>query len=342
MLRPDRLLHPTPLGLYCPPGDFYIDPVRGAVDRAVVTHGHADHARPGHGAVLATPETLAIMASRYGPDFAGSSQALAYGERVEINGVTVWFAPAGHVLGSAQAVVEHRGLRMVCTGDYKRRRDPTCAPFEVVPKTHVFISEATFALPVFRHPDTAGEVAKLLDSLAANPDRTHLVGVYALGKAQRLIRHLREAGYDTPIFIHGALKDLCQLYEDHGIPLGPLEPATLEKGQRGESERFRGGLVLGPPSSFADKWGRRFPDPLPAFASGWMRVRQRAKQRGVELPLIISDHADWDELTETVREVDPEELWVTHGRDDALARWAELEGRKSRPLHLVGYEDEGD
>ncbi len=342
MLRPDRLLHPTPLGLYCPPGDFYIDPVRGAVDRAVITHGHADHARPGHRAVLATPETLAIMASRYGPDFAGSSQALGYGERVDINGVTVWFAPAGHVLGSAQVVVEHRGLRMVCTGDYKRRRDPTCTPFEVVPGTHVFISEATFALPVFRHPDTAGEVGKLLCSLAENTGRTHLVGVYALGKAQRLIRHLREAGYDAPIFIHGALKPLCELYEDHGVALGPLEPATLDKGQRGESERFRGGLVLGPPSSFADKWGRRFPDPLPAFASGWMRVRQRVRQRGVELPLIISDHADWDELTETVREVDPEELWVTHGRDDALARWAELEGRKSRPLHLVGYEDEGD
>ncbi|MEO1100486.1 MAG: ligase-associated DNA damage response exonuclease [Pseudomonadota bacterium] len=342
MLRPDLLLRPTPQGLYCPPGDFYIDPVRGAVDRAVVTHGHADHARAGHGAVLATPETLAIMASRYGEAFTASRQPLEYGETVEVNGVTVWMSPAGHVLGSAQVVVDYKGLRMVCTGDFKRRQDPTCAAFEPVEDTHVFISEATFGLPVFRHPDDRGEIAKLLKSVETFPDRTHLVGVYALGKAQRVIRLIREAGYEKPLFIHGALEKLCTLYEAHGIDLGPLEPATLDKGQRGESEKFRGEIVLGPPSAFTDKWGRRFPDPVPAFASGWMSVRQRAKQRGVELPLILSDHADWDELTETIREVNPEELWVTHGREDALVRWAELEGRKSRPLRLVGYEDEND
>ncbi len=342
MLRPDLLLRPTPAGLYCPPGDFYIDPVRGAVERAVITHGHADHARAGHGAVLATPETLAIMAARYGEGFAGTTQALPPGETVAINGVTVSLVPAGHVLGSAQVVVDYRGLRMVCTGDYKRRHDPTCAGFEIVPRTHVFITEATFALPVFRHPDSAGEIAKLLASVRAFPDRTHLVGVYALGKAQRVIALLRAAGYDRLLHIHGALTTLCALYENHGVALGPLQPATLEKGQRGQSERFRGEIVLGPPSAFVDRWGRRFPDPLPAFASGWMSIRQRAKQRGVELPLILSDHADWDELTTTISEVDPEEVWITHGRDDALARWAELEGRKARPLHLIGYEDEGD
>ncbi len=340
MIRPDLLLQPTDRGLYCPPGDFYIDPVRNAVDRAVVTHGHADHARAGHGAVLATPETLAIMAARYGAGFAGSTQALEYGETVDVNGVTVWLSPAGHVLGSAQVVVEWRGLRMVCTGDYKRRQDPTCAAFEPVANTHVFISEATFALPVFRHPDDRGEIAKLLTSVKAFPHRTHLVGVYALGKAQRVIKLIREAGYDKPLYIHGALDKLCALYENHGIDLGPLEPATLDKGQRGESAKFAGEIVLGPPSAFVDKWGRRFPDPVMCFASGWMGVRQRAKQRGVELPLILSDHADWDELTETVGEVDPEELWITHGRDDALRRWAELEGRKARPLRLVGYEED--
>ncbi len=342
MLRPDLLLRPTPQGLYCPPGDFYIDPVRGAVDRAVVTHGHADHARAGHGAVLATPETLAIMASRYGESFTASRQPLEFGETVEINGVTVWMSPAGHVLGSAQVVVDYKGLRMVCTGDFKRRQDPTCRAFEPVEGTHVFISEATFGLPVFRHPDDRGEITKLLKSVATFPDRTHLVGVYALGKAQRVIKLIREAGYEKPLFIHGALEKLCKLYEAHDVDLGPLEPATLDKGQRGESDKFRGEIVLGPPSAFADKWGRRFPDPVPAFASGWMSVRQRAKQRGVELPLILSDHADWDELTDTIREVNPEELWVTHGREDALVRWAELEGRKSRPLRLVGYEDEND
>lgn len=342
MLRPDLLLRPTPAGLYCPPGDFYIDPVREAVDRAVVTHGHADHARAGHGSVMATPETLKIMAVRYGEGFAGRTQALGYGESVEVNGVQVAFAPAGHVLGSAQVIIDYRGLRMVATGDYKRRRDPTCTPFEIVPNVHVFISEATFALPVFRHPDTAGEIGKLLASLKAQPERTHLVGAYSLGKAQRVIAHLREAGHDDPVFIHGAVKALCELYEKEGIALGPLEPATLEKGQRGESERFRGQIVIGPPSSFTNAWARRFPEPLTAFASGWMGVRQRARQRGVELPLIISDHADWDELTTTVRDVDPEELWITYGREDALVRWAELEGRRARPLHLVGYDEEGD
>ncbi|MCR9196801.1 MAG: ligase-associated DNA damage response exonuclease [Hyphomonas sp.] len=342
MIRPDLLLHETPKGLYCPPGDFYIDPVRSAVDRAVITHGHADHARAGHGAVLATPQTLDIMASRYGEAFTASRQSLEFGETVEINGVTVWLAPAGHILGSAQVVVEWRGLRMVSTGDYKRRDDPTCRQFEVVPKTHVFISEATFGLPVFRHPDDRAEIRKLLASVELFPERSHLVGVYSLGKAQRVIALLREAGYDRPLYIHGALQALCDLYERNGVALGDLRPATLEKGQRGESEIFRGEIVLGPPSSFNDKWGRRFPDPVMSFASGWMGVRQRAKQRGVELPLVLSDHADWDELTQTVREVDPEELWITYGREDALVRWAELEGRKARPLRLVGYQEENE
>lgn len=338
-VQPSDLLHPTPKGLYCPPGDFFIDPV-AAVDRAVITHGHADHARAGHGAVMATPETIAIMAVRYGEAFTERREPLSLGEVATINGVTVWFAPAGHILGSAQAVVEHQGIRMVVTGDYKRRRDPTCAPFEPV-LCDVLISEATFALPVFKHPDTAGEARKLIRSAERFPERAHLVGAYALGKAQRLICHLREEGYDAPIFIHGAMQKLCDLYEEHGIALGPLEPATIEKG-KDSKERFAGQIVICPPSAIGATWARRFPDPLPVFASGWMRVRQRAKQRGVELPLIISDHADWDELTETVREVNPAELWVTHGRDDAFVRWAELEGRKARPLHLVGYDDESE
>ena len=342
MIRPDLLLHPTPKGLYCPPGDFYIDPVRGAVDRAIVSHGHADHARAGHGAVLATPETLAIMAARYGEDFARQTQELALGERVEINGVTVWMAPAGHILGSAQIVVEWRGLRMVATGDYKRRPDPTCQRFEPVPNTHVLITEATFGLPVFRHPNDRGEVAKLLSSVHLFPDRSHLVGAYSLGKAQRVIKLLREAGWDRPIYIHGALDKLCKLYQSEGVDLGELRPATLPKGKRGQSEQFRGEIIVGPPSAFTDKWGQRFPDPVLAFASGWMSVRQRAKQRGVELPLILSDHSDWDELTQTVDEVDPEELWITYGREDALVRWAELQGRRAKPLRLVGYEEEGD
>lgn len=339
MIRPEDLLCPTSKGLYCPPGDFYIDPVRGGVDRAVVTHGHSDHARAGHGSVLATPETLEAMAVRYGENFANARQAARYGEAVRVNDVDLRLLPAGHVIGSAQVEVKWKGLTMICTGDYKRRRDPTCAPFEPAP-CDVFISEATFALPVFRHPDASGEVAKLLDSVRAFPERAHLVGVYSFGKAQRVIRLLREAGYHDTLYIHGALQKLCDMYERLGVPLGSLAPATLEKGARGESRQFAGKIVLCPPSAVATPWGQRFPDPVVAFASGWMNIRQRAKAGGVELPLILSDHADWDELTDTVKEINPGELWVTHGRDDALARWAELEGRKARPLHLVGYEDE--
>ena len=335
MIRPESLLCPKPQGLYCAPGDFFIDPV-SPVTRAVITHGHADHARAGHGTVIATPETLAIMAERYGQDFAGSTQSLAYWQSVVRDGVEVSLVPAGHVLGSAQAVVRWKGLTMVVSGDYKRRRDPTCPPFEPVP-CDVFISEATFGLPVFRHPDDSHEIARLLRSVAQFPERSHLVGAYALGKAQRVIRLLREAGWDRPIYVHGALERLNRLYEAHGIDLGPLEPATSATKQD-----FAGAIVVAPPSALADRWSRRFPDPVAAFASGWMQVRARARQRGVELPLVISDHADWDELTTTVDEIRPGELWITHGREEALARWAELHGIKARALALVGYDDEAE
>lgn len=337
-MRFDELLRSTPKGLYCPPGDFYIDPVR-PVDRALITHGHSDHARAGHAHVLATQQTLDIMAIRYGADFAGSTQTADLSAVLNVNGVTVSFHPAGHVLGSAQIAVEKDGTRIVASGDYKRAADPTCTPFEPV-ACDVFITEATFALPVFRHPEAGHEIATLLKSLTQFPERAHLVGAYSLGKAQRVIKLIRDAGYDEPIYIHGGLQKLCDYYQTQGIDLGQLEPATLERGEA--SPDFAGKIVVGPPSAFSDRWARRFPDPLPAFASGWMRIRQRAKQRGVELPLIISDHCDWDELTATISEIKPAEVWVTHGREEALVRWCELQNIPARPLHLVGYEDEGD
>ncbi|MEM1345304.1 MAG: ligase-associated DNA damage response exonuclease [Pseudomonadota bacterium] len=335
--RPQDVLHPTPAGLYCPPGDFYIDPVR-PVARALITHGHADHARPGHTQVLATRQTLDIMALRYGETHAQATQAAALGEVIDIGGVQVSFHPAGHVLGSAQIAVEAGGMRIVAAGDYKRGRDPTCAPFEPV-ASDVFITEATFGLPVFRHPPPQAEIARLLASLARFPERAHLVGVYALGKAQRVIRLLRDAGYDAPIYIHGALKRLCDYYAHEGIALGQLESATVARGKKGD---FAGAVVLGPPSAFAATWARRFPEPLICFASGWMQVRARARQRGVELPLILSDHCDWGELTATLTELAPSEVWVTHGREEALVRWCGLQGLAARPLHLVGYEDEAE
>jgi putative mRNA 3-end processing factor len=223
---------------------------------------------------------------------------------------------------------------VVVSGDYKRGADPTCPTFELVP-CDLFITEATFALPVFQHGDVREEVAKLLKSRARFPDRCHVVGVYGLGKCQRLIALLREAGYDRPIYLHGALVDCCALYESYGVRLGELRFATGAK-----REEMKGEIVLAPPSAIADRWSRRLPDPLTAFASGWMRVRARARQQGVELPLVISDHADWRELTETIAETGAEEVWVTHGREDALLHHIQTTGRKGRALALIGREDE--
>ena len=332
MARLGHWIDPRPEGIYLPGADAWIDPSQPK-PRALVTHGHADHARGGHGAVLATPETLAIMGCRYGPQ---PGQPVAYGETVRLGEVEASFVPAGHVLGSAQIVLEHRGERVVVSGDYKRRADPTCAPFQPVP-CDIFVTEATFGLPVFRHPDTGGEVDRLLAALHANPERCVLVGAYALGKAQRLIRELRGRGHDAPIYIHGALQRLCDLYEELGVPLGELRPATGLK-----PAELRGQIVLAPPSALNDRWSRRLPDPITAMASGWMRVRQRARQRNVELPLVVSDHADWDELTETVQEVAPAEVWVTHGREEALVHWCHTRQIKAWALALVGFEDEDD
>ena len=335
MIRAEDLLHPTPAGLYCPPGDFYVDPVR-PVDRAVITHGHSDHARAGHGAVLATCQTLAIMAERYGADFTGQAQSVEYGQTTGINGVDLRLTPAGHVLGSAQVEVRWKGLTMVVSGDYKRRRDPTCAPFESIP-CHVFISEATFGLPVFSHPPAEEEVGRLVRSLAQFPERAHLVGAYALGKAQRIIRLLREAGWERPIYYHGAMERLNALYEREGVDLGPLLPTRdLPRNALG------GEVAIAPPSAIQDRWARRFADPVTAFASGWMGVKARARQRGVELPLIVSDHADWNELTATFIELKPEEVWITHGREEGLLRWAQINGQKARALRLVGYDEEDE
>jgi putative mRNA 3-end processing factor len=334
--KPESILCPSPAGLYCPPGDFHIDPTR-PVARAVITHGHSDHARAGHRAVLATVETLAIMQARYGDGFAGAAEAVRYGQTIERDGVGIALVPAGHVLGSAQAVIRHQGLTIVVSGDYKRRRDPTCPPFEPV-KCDVFVTEATFGLPVFCFPDASEEIAKLLKSVEQFPERTHLIGAYGLGKTQRVLCLLREAGYDKTIYVHGALAGMNALYERFGVALGPLAPATTDK-----KKDFEGAIVLCPPSALADRWTRRFSDPLPAFASGWMRVRARARQRGVELPLVISDHADWQELTETILELAPGEVWITHGSEEALLRWCTLNGQKARALSLIGYgEDEGE
>lgn len=330
---PESWLYPTERGLYCEPGQFHIDP-HLPVDRAVITHGHGDHARSGHKAVLATHETIEIMKVRYGADSAGSFTA-ANGGQV-INGVSVKLVPAGHILGSAQIVLDWQGTRAVVSGDYKRSPDPTCAPFELVP-CDLFITEATFGLPVFRHEPAEKEARRLLASMVATPERTHLLGAYNLGKCQRMIALVREAGYDRPIYLHGGLRALCDLYVTLGVDLGELRDVI-----ESDPTELKGALVLCPPSALSDRWSRRLADPLTCYASGWMRVKGRARQHGVELPLVVSDHCDWPELLTTIEETGAQEIWVTHGREDALVHQIGLMGRRGRALALIGYEDEGD
>lgn len=329
-MRADPILLPTKDGLYCPAGRFHIDPLR-PVERALITHGHSDHARFGHRHVMASRQTLDIMRLRMGPDFAGATQE-AMGE-MRIGDVTVGFHPAGHVLGSSQIAVTQGGRRIVVSGDYTRQSNPTCLPFQPVP-CDVFVTEATFGLPVFRFPDPATQIAKLMASMAEFPERPHLIGAYALGKAQHVIALLRAAGHDAPIAIHGALAGLCDYYVSQGVDLGVLVPATADE--------VAAQLVVAPPSAFASPWVQRFRDPVLAFASGWMAVRARARQRGVELPLIISDHVDWPMLTGTLTELAPAEVWVTHGTEEGVIRWCELAQIPARPLRLVGYEDEAE
>ena len=246
----------------------------------------------------------------------------------------VTFFPAGHVLGSAQILLQWRGLRIVASGDYKRAPDPSCAPFELVP-CDVFITEATFGLPVFSHPDAASEIRKLLASRDLFPQRAHLVGAYSLGKAQRVAALLRQENYERPLYIHGAMEKLMAFYAAEGVALG-----DIRKVAGADRTKLGGEIVICPPGSLQDLWSRKFPDPVTALASGWMRIRARARQRGVVLPLVISDHADWRELTRTIKETGCSEIWVTHGAEEALVHWAKGQGLAARPLNMIGYGDE--
>lgn len=330
-----QILKLRPEGLYCEAGDFYIDPLR-AVDRAVITHGHADHARRGHRAVLATQPTLDIMKVRYGAGFAGSTQAMRYASVVTIGQANVSLHPAGHVLGSAQVLVEVAGQRIIVSGDYKRSHDLSSTPFEPVP-CDIFITEATFGLPVFIHPPAEQETRRLLDSMKFFEGRIHHVAAYSLGKAQRLLTLLRTQGFSEPVFVDRATMALCELYEHHGVRLGTLK--RLEAGRLPD-----GALVIAPPSARERIEAKSDHAPMTSFASGWMNVMKRARQGGGDLPLVISDHADWPELTRTITEVAPAEVWITHGEDAALLAWARSRGLEAQPLDMAGYGagDDGD
>jgi putative mRNA 3-end processing factor len=332
----EPLVTATPQGLYCAAGDFYIDPIE-PVARAVITHAHGDHARPGSQAYLATAASLPILRHRLGA--AASLAALEYGEAVQLGGARVSLHPAGHVLGSAQVRIEADtgGGReaWVVSGDYKRGADPTCAPFEVVP-CDVFVTEATFAAPIYRWEPgeaVAGDVLAWWRDCAAEGS-TALLFCYAFGKAQRLLAELGrlEAGGaalpNGPIYLHGAMVELVALYRAAGVAM----PETAHLGDDVPRASYPGRLVLAPPSAYRSPWMRRFKAFETAFASGWMRVRGAQRQRGHDRGFVLSDHADWPELTRTAAETGARRILVMHGRADLLVRWLRERGQDAAEL----------
>ncbi len=323
-----------PEGLYCPPGDFYIDPWR-PVERAVITHAHGDHARGGMGHYLAAAPSEGILRTRLGPDL--PLQTLVYGESLNHNGVTLSFHPAGHVLGSAQVRLEYRGEVWVASGDYKVEPDGTCAPFEPV-RCHCFISESTFGLPIYRWPTQASVFREINDWWRANATlgRTSVLFCYALGKAQRILHGLdADIG---PIVVHGAVEPLNRVYREAGVHL----PDTLYAGDLAKNDpRLRQAIVLAPPSAGGSTWMRRFGDYSDAFASGWMMLRGTRRRRGVDRGFVLSDHADWPGLLWAIEQTGAERVMVTHGSVAVLVRYLRERGLDAQAFDTE-YGDEED
>ncbi|WJI14276.1 ligase-associated DNA damage response exonuclease [Pseudoxanthomonas winnipegensis] len=301
-----------PEGLYCPAGDFHIDPWR-PVPRAVITHGHGDHARTGMGRYWATRESLPILQWRLGEqDYAIHD----YGEAFRIGDARLSLHSAGHVLGSAQVRVEVGDWVWVASGDYKRQPDPTCAPFEVV-QCDTFITEATFGLPIYRWPDTP-EVAREIVAWrrhCAQRGEAAILYCYALGKAQRLLAELRDLD-DQPALLHGAIQAGVEVYRGAGIAM--LD--TLPVSETAKGSDYAGQLILAPPSAAGSPWIRRFRKAQQGFASGWMRVRGNRRRRNYDRGFVVSDHADWPDLLRTVRETGARRVIATHGNTDAIIR----------------------
>lgn len=316
---PDTLLQLTDSGLYCPAGDFTIDPWR-PVARAIVTHAHSDHARPGSGAYLAARDSERVLRTRLGPD--ARIETAPYGLVVSVNGVDVSFHPAGHILGSAQVRIAYRGEVWVVSGDYKTEPDATCAPFEPV-RCHTFVTESTFGLPVYRWPAQERVLAQINDWWRGNQEagRASILYAYALGKAQRLL-----AGLDPaigPILIHGALIRLTEDYRASGVSLPPTQYA----GQAPRDFDWSRAMILAPPSAHGTSWMRKFGPVATGFASGWMRIRGTRRRRALDRGFVLSDHADWPGLLAAIDATGAERVWVTHGYAAVLARWLQEQGR---------------
>ncbi|QTN45644.1 ligase-associated DNA damage response exonuclease [Ectopseudomonas mendocina] len=323
-----------PEGLYCPPGDFYIDPWR-PVERAVITHAHGDHARRGNGRYLAAAPGAGILRSRLGEDI--SLQTLAYGERVDHHGVTLSFHPAGHVLGSAQVRLEYQGEVWVASGDYKVEPDGTCAPFEPV-RCHTFITESTFGLPIYRWPSQAEIFAGIDAWWRANAaaGKASVLFAYSFGKAQRILH-----GIDSsigPILVHGAVEPLNEVYRAGGVHL----PPTRYAGDIARNDPLlRQALIIAPPSAGGSTWMRRFGDYSDAFASGWMLLRGTRRRRGVDRGFALSDHADWPGLLWAIEQTGAERVMVTHGQVNVLVRHLREQGLDARAFQTE-YGDEDD
>ena len=285
---------------------------------------------------MGTEDTINIMKLRYGKNYSKYSQTIHFNKSININGVNVKFIPAGHIIGSAQIYLEHQGEIVIVSGDYKRRKDMTCNPFEVH-KCNTFITEATFGLPIFSHPNDKQETLKLIESIKKNKNCCHLIGVYALGKCQRLISLLRELGFDDEIYLHGALMKISNYYQNRKINLGVLKNVSDLN-----SNNYSNKLILCPPSSLSDRWSQKFKNVLKGFVSGWMSIKQRVKQKNIQIPIVISDHADWKELLATIEEISPDNVLVTHGREEGLISHLRQNNVKCKALHLLGYEDEDD
>lgn len=327
------LITVRPEGLYCEAGNFYIDPWQG-VETALITHAHADHARPNSQRYIATQLSTGILHKRLGQTIA--LEPVAYGTPIKLGQTWVSFHPAGHVLGSAQIRIEHKDTVWVISGDYKRCADPTCAPFEVVP-CDVFITEATFGLPIYRWQSGADICRQIYDWWQSDLERPSLLFCYALGKAQRVLAELRQF-CDRPVYVHGAIHSLTELYRDVGVDL----VATLPVADQPRQYPFNGDLILAPPSGHRSNWMKRFRQPQTAFASGWMAVRGARRRRGYERGFVLSDHADWPGLIQTIHQTGAKTVYVTHGQSDVLARYlTEVCGLNAFPLKTL-YEGEGD
>lgn len=323
----NQLIEITPSGLFCPGGDFYIDPWR-PVPKAVITHAHADHAREGSASYLCASDSKMLLSVRLG---SGTHiETLDYGEALPINTVRISFHPAGHILGSAQIRIEKEGLVWVVSGDYKRHVDPTCLPFEPV-RCHTLISESTFGLPIFRWPDPEQIIREINSWWRINrkQGRTSVLFAYALGKAQRIL-----SGLDPtigPILTHGAVEKMTQCYREAGIRL----PETQYVNDVEDKNLINGALVLAPPSADNPAWMRRFPNRSRAFVSGWMRIRGNRRRRSVDRGFVLSDHSDWDGLVSTIADSGARKIYLTHGYANEFRRWLQNQGYEAEVIPTV-------